>query len=222
MTTPRLAVLHTAAALVDPFRAKIAARYGDLDCFHVVDESLLQDLMRGGASDAITARVVDQARLAERAGATAILCTCSSVSPAVDAARQGVGIPIVKIDDAMAEQAVQAGHRIGVLCTANSTLSPSRDILLAEAERTDRTVEVEAVHVDGAFAARGAGDQDRHDVLVKDAARTLANDCDVIVLAQASRAHLQPDLADELGIPVLASPDLCIADLGNRLGLSQS
>jgi Asp/Glu/hydantoin racemase len=45
----------------------------------------------------------------------------------------------------------------------------------------------------------------------------LARDVDVIVLAQASMARLAPQLADQTGLTVLASPRLGVADLAARL-----
>ena len=109
----RLATLHTVPFLVERFKGLISERYPGLDSFHMLDESLLQDLIRHGPSAAITRRVAAHAILAQEAGADLILFTCSSTSPAVDTARRMVDVPIVKIDDAMAGQAVSLGQRIG-------------------------------------------------------------------------------------------------------------
>lgn len=219
MSEPKLAVLNTVTFLADRFKGMIAARYPGLDSFQMLDESLLQDLIRQGPSDAITARVVGHVRLAEAAGATAVLFTCSSTSPAVDVARHEVDIPIIKIDDAMAERAVLLGTRIGLICTTPSTRGPSSDLIHAHAERLGRGITVVADVQHDAYTALMAGDRARHDHLVSVAARALAEHSEVIVLAQASLAHLQTRLTCDLGLPVLASPDLCIEALGSQLGL---
>ena len=49
-------------------------------------------------------------------------------------------VPIIKIDDAMAERAVELGRRIGLMCTARSTLEPSRDIISSHAARLGKEV----------------------------------------------------------------------------------
>lgn len=218
MREHRLAVLHTLAALAERFKGMLAQRYPALDTFHMVDESLLQDLIRHGPSPALEARIVNFARLAEDDGATAILFTCSSTSPAVDVARTRVAVPIVKIDDAMAEIAAGSGERIGIVCTTPSTKGPSADLVRSYAERDGRTVTIDVALREEAYRALIAGDRACHDAIVTEAALSLAQDHDVVVLAQASLAHLQPAIAAAVDVPVLASPETCLAALGDRIG----
>lgn len=210
---PRLAVIHTVATLVPLFKQKLADAYPSLDTFHILDESLLQDLIRHGQSPSLAARILGHVLLAEKAGATAVLFTCSSTSPAVDVARQAVNIPIVKIDDAMARLAVTSGRRIGLVCTATSTVGPSTAIIESHAADLGCDVKVLPVLVEDAFKAAQKGDREVHDKLVRAAAVELAKGCDVLVLAQASMAHLAEALQQEVAAPVLSSPDLCITSL---------
>lgn len=214
----RLAVLHTVGFLMDRFKALLAERYPGLDSFHMVDESLLQEaLAQGGLTSGIVRRVVQQACLARDAGAQAVLFTCSSTSPAVDVARQVVDVPIIKIDDAMAQRAVELGARIGLMCTARSTLEPSRDIITSHAARQGKEVTVTPVLEAAAFDALRAGKQGEHDDLLRAAVKRLATECDVVVLAQASMAHLVEDLNASLQVPVLASPALCVDSLAGYI-----
>src|SRR5687767_8511568 len=55
----RLAVLHTVSALAERFKAMLHEKIPNVDTFHMVDESLLQDLMRHGPKPEITRRVVN-------------------------------------------------------------------------------------------------------------------------------------------------------------------
>jgi Asp/Glu/hydantoin racemase len=214
----RLAVLHTVPFLVDRFKALLNERYPKLDHFHMLDESLLQDLLRGKAIDAIVPRVETLAGAAKAAGADVILFTCSSTSPAVDEVRKRLDKPLLKIDDAMAEKAVQSGTRIAVLCTASSTVGPSTAIIKEHATKQERQVEVHGELCADAYKALMAGDRPGHDRLLVEAARRLAKEHDVIVLAQASMAHLAKPLGIELQKPVLASPDLCLDALKAYVG----
>lgn len=213
----RLAVLHTLTLMAERFKVMIGERYPDLDCFHMVDESLLQDLIRHGETPGIVRRVATHAALAQQAGADLLLFTCSSASPAVDTARRLVDIPIVKIDDAMAEKAVALGRRIGIVCTTPSTRGPSADLIRAHAARANRPVEVVSELREPAYRALLAGDRATHDAIVSAAALDLAERCDVVVLAQASLAHLAPAIQDRTAVPILASPELCIAALARWL-----
>ncbi|MBV8912658.1 MAG: aspartate/glutamate racemase family protein [Acetobacteraceae bacterium] len=213
----RVAFVHTVSFLVDRFRSMMQAQHPGADCFHILNESLLQDLLRGEDTTEVYRRVVAQVLLAVDAGAGLVVMTCSSTSPAVDIARQVTKVPILKIDDPMAEEAVRLGSRIAVICTNTSTPGPSQALLRDHAAAQGRKVEIEAVIRPEAYQALAAGDRARHDALVTSAADDAATRSDVLVLAQASIAHLQPQLQRSLGKPVLASPELLMRELGRRL-----
>ncbi len=212
----RVGFIHTVGFLVEDFRARLHGALPDVDCFHILNESLLQDLLRGRPTAAVYRRVVEQIALAADAGAELIVMTCSSTSPAVDIARTIIATPILKIDDPMAARAVEAGRRIGLICTTTSTAEPSAALLHAHAAAQRREVAVETVILAEAYAALMKGDRRRHDAIVRQAATAAAATADVLVLAQASLAHLQDDLAAKLAIPVLASPPLLMQALGER------
>jgi Asp/Glu/hydantoin racemase len=216
----RIAFIHTVAMLVDRFRPRFQAELPEADCFHMLDESVLQDLMRGGPSPAITRRVTGLASLAADAGAELIVFTCSSTSPAIDTARQVVSVPILKIDDPMYAKAASEPGRVGLICTTSSTVEPSRSLLAAHAREAGVTIDAESVLCGAAFEALVKGQRDVHDRLVTEAATTLAPRVDRIVLAQASLAHLAEPLAAQLHLPVLASPELLVQDVVARVRAS--
>ena len=213
---PRIGFVHTAAFLVEDFRRRLAERVPDADAFHTLDESLLQDLLRGAPVPEVHRRVAGQVLAAVDAGAELVVMTCSSTSPGVDAARAMTSRPILKIDDPMAEQAARIGGRVALVCSASSTVRPSAGLIGAHAERLGRRVEVRPRLVEGAYDALFAGDRDRHDELVLGAARDAAAGADVLVLAQASLAPLQERIARAVSVPVLASPELLMAELAAR------
>ncbi|MEW5811838.1 MAG: aspartate/glutamate racemase family protein [Actinomycetota bacterium] len=200
-------------SVLDAFRARAAEDLSGADVFHVLNEGLLQDLLHGVDTDTVFAAMAAQLAVVERQGAQLIVMTCSSTSPGVDVARRSLGVPVLKIDDPMARRAVGAGSVIGVLCTASSTLAASTQLLQDHAAEQERPVTLRPVLVDGAYDALQSGDRDTHDRLVSTAAAELAPAVDVLVLAQASLAHLQQSLADAHGIPVLSSPPLLFDEL---------
>jgi Asp/Glu/hydantoin racemase len=206
--------------VLETFRSRIADELPELDVFHVLNEGLLQELLRGRDPEFVYGALGAQLALVERLGAELIVTTCSSTSPGVAAARAMLGVPVLKIDDPMARRAVETGSNIGLLCTATSTLQPSTELLHEHARALDREITVEPMLVSAAYNALHAGDQNRHDRLVEDAAAQLASRVDVIVLAQASLAHLQERLTERLGIEVLASPGLLLDDLRTRVEAS--
>ena len=214
----KLAVLHTVLFLADMFKRSLSKRFPDLESFHVVDESLLQDLLRHkGLTPNIVRRVAALACNARDAGADLILFTCTSTSPAVDTARAVVDIPILKIDDPLAQKAIELGTRIGVVCTATSTSGPSENLIREHAAKMGKQIDVHIELDSDAFEAIMAGDRAEHDKRVRAAAMRLSKESDVVVLAQASMAHLAPELNKALSVPVLASPELCIDALAELL-----
>jgi Asp/Glu/hydantoin racemase len=214
----RIGFIHTVGFLVESFRQRAAAELAGADCFHILNESLLQDLLRGAPQPLVWRRVVAQIVLAAEAGADLLVVTCSSTSPAVDLARPLLTQPVLKIDDPMMAAAARLGGRIGLVCTATSTVEPSSALLAAHAAASGRHVDIIPCIEAEAYKALMAGDRDRHDALVLAAARRLAADVDALVLAQASLARLQAPLAADTGKPVLASPDLLMAEIKTRLG----
>jgi Asp/Glu/hydantoin racemase len=216
----RIAFIHTVAMLVDRFRPRFQAELPEADCFHMLDESVLQDLLRSGPSPSITRRVTQLATLAADAGAELIVFTCSSTSPAIDTARQVVSVPILKIDDPLYVEAARDGGRVGLICTTSSTVTPSRSLLAAHARDARQQIDAESVLCAAAFDALMRGDRELHDQLVSEAAADLAPRVDRIVLAQASLAHLAAPLAAQLRLPVLASPELLVRDVLARVRAS--
>lgn len=216
MTVRRVAFIHTVGFLVEAFRTRMRNALPDVDCFHILNESLLQDLLRGEARTAVYRRVVDQVLAAADAGADLIVTTCSSTSPAVDLARPLLDQPVLKIDDPMMAAAVRTGRRIGLVCTATSTIEPSSALLRSHAEAQGRDVSVTPLLRADAYAALLAGDRAAHDRMIRDAVAGAAGIVDVIVLAQASLAHLADELAASAPIPVIASPPLLMEALAAR------
>jgi Asp/Glu/hydantoin racemase len=191
--------------------------------FHMVDESLIQDTVKAGhLRKATIRRLIRQIESAEEAGADAVLVTCSSIGPGVTLAQQLFEIPVLRIDDAMAENAVRQAHTIGVLATLRTTLDPTTELLREKAAKAGRKVELVECLCEEAFPAVLAGDTATHDRLL---ARALVEDLkgvDLIVLAQASMARVLTTLAaDVVHAPVLSSPELALLSARQALDLPQ-
>jgi Asp/Glu/hydantoin racemase len=207
---PTLALIHTVAGLVPLFDGLAARHLPGHARFAMLDESLLRATLRDGrVSTATTRRLAAMVWSAEDAGAGAVVVTCSTLGPTVEALRPLCGVPLLRIDEGMALAAVAAGRRIGVAATVPTTLGPTAELLRRTAAAGGRDCEIVEALVEGAFARLSAGDATGHDGLVADALTGLARDVDVVVLAQASMARALPAGTDRLGgVPLLTSPEL--------------
>ena len=199
-------VVHTGPATLQPIKQQFEELLPDVRVVNLMDDSLLNDAITAGhLTEAITGRLLSYLQLGQNMGATVLLNACSSIGEAASAARAAISVPIVKIDDAMAEQAVATGARIGVVATVRTTLEPTVRLIRAKAADVGKTPEVVEALAEGAFEALLAGRADQHDDMLRRTIQSLVGRVDVIVLAQASMARLAPALAG-LGVPVLSSP----------------
>jgi Asp/Glu/hydantoin racemase len=212
---PRLGLVHTSATLVPVFQQLCAAKLPGVDTFNIADDSLIKDCIARGELTPLTARrVVQHLASAEEAGADVILVTCSSIGPAVDAAAPLIGVPVVRVDQPMADQAVATGKRVGVIATLPTTLKSTADLIQRRAREAKRDVAITSRLCEGAFDALMGGNPAKHDELVGRALADLSTQVDVIVLAQASMARVVETLPAEVRrIPILASPPLAVDHL---------
>ena len=206
MTT--IGFIHTVLGLPPVFAELADELAPGADSFHIVDETLLSNTRKTGSLTATTRRrVLGYIESAADAGADLVVVTCSSIGPAVDASHEFVDVPVLRIDEPMADEAVRLGSRVGVLATLATTLLPTAELVERRAIAAGKDVEVDARVCDGAFDALQAGDRDRHDELVREGLRGLIKDVDVVVLAQASMARVADTLGEQ-PVPILSSPRL--------------
>ena len=120
-----------------------------------------------------------------------------------------VDVPVLRIDEPMADEAVRLGTRIGVLATLTTTLEPTADLVARRGDEAGKDVEVVARVCDGAFDG-ALGRRSRAPRRARPRRpRELIADVDVVVLAQASMARVVETLPDEeRTVPILSSPRL--------------
>jgi len=211
--------IHTGPVLVEVFRKLFPEMLPGVRLVNIVDDGLLNDVRTaGGLIPSVTRRIIGYGTLAESSGADAIFNCCSSVGEAADMLAKVVNIPVVKIDDRMAEKAVELGSRIAVVATVATTLDPTERLILRKASERQRSVTTRRYLVDSAFDALMAGNSEEHDRLLKAEIERAMSENEVVVLAQGSMARLVPMLAPS-SVPVLSSPRLGVEALKERLGL---
>jgi Asp/Glu/hydantoin racemase len=210
--TKRMAMLHTSFVFtnVEPvFKDLFKELIPDVEVIDFVDSHILADVRKiGSVQESHISRMVHMAQAAEAAGADIIFSACSSLGPSMDVARKVVNVPIIKIDDAMTQRAVELGSTIGVMATVPTTLPPTVDLIQQWAAAAAKPVIVKQHLCEGAFDVLMGGDRERHDQMVLDGALKLAPQVDLIVLAQASMSRLAPMLSEKTGKVILSSPRL--------------
>src|SRR3954454_5672992 len=121
----RIALIHALKHSITPIEASFAQAWPDARLMNLLDDSLSADLARDGRlTDAMTGRFLSLARYAAGTGADAILFTCSAFGPCIEAvAHAHAPMPVLKPNEAMIEEAVTKGRRIGLLSSFPPTLA---------------------------------------------------------------------------------------------------
>lgn len=201
-----LAFLHTAQVHVPTFERLVRENAPALRVRHVVREELLADARVTGVDDAeLIARVHEAMHEAASGGATVVVCTCSTIGAIAERTPSGDAFRALRIDRAMADKAVRTGPRVLIAAALESTLAPTKALILSAAQNAGIAVQPALLFVEDAWPHFEAGAHARYIETLAGAIRAAAIEADVVVLAQASMAPVADTLAD-LGIDVLSSP----------------
>ena len=216
----RVVCVHTAMALVEPMTKIFKEILPEVKLNHIADDSLIQEVIANNeVTPAVRRRLLSYYNAAADSGADVVFNTCSSVGDIADYGNIYARIPIFRIDQPMAANAVASADRIGVISTLPTTLDPTRRLLENEAKKAGREVVLVDGLADGAFAAGQSGDSETHDRLIAEAAARIADQVDMFVLAQGSMARMEQRLSELTGKPVLSSPVLGVEGLRKFLKL---
>jgi hypothetical protein len=186
-----LGLVHTTRLVVERSHVAITKGLPDYKPVHLLDESLLMDFAQtGGVNARARRKLLAMVRSAEEVGAVMVLVTCSSLGDAVYEVQRFVDIPVLKIDEPMAEEVVRSAHTIGILATAPSAVAGTCDLVNRAATRTGREIELRSfICADaGAYLARGMEDFNRY--LAEEAGKA-CRDVDALIVAQLSMCGLE-------------------------------
>jgi len=207
----RITLVHALKHSIVPIEASFAKLWPEARLMNLLDDSLSADLARdGGLNEAMTERFLKLGRYAAGTGSDAILFTCSAFGPCIEAvARAHAPMPVLKPNEAMIEEAVAKGRKIGLLSSFPPTLA-------SMPREFPHGIEIVPKLAEGALAALDRGDRATHDRLVVEASKDLRH-CDLIALAQYSMAPAAEMVAEASGRPVVATPDSAVLKLKKRL-----
>lgn len=193
-----ITLLHTAEAhraSFDALRDRIAPGVALL---HRVRPDFLSRAQAGG-DDALDAEIIAEVSCAPGP----VLCTCTTIGPI--AARAGA----LRIDGPMMQAAAHRGGPVMLAYCLESTRAPSLALLNAALADAGHPGPVHLLSLARLWPLFTSGAQDGfHRAIAEEVRRAIAQAPEVrtVVLAQASMAGAAL-LLDDLGLPVLASPD---------------
>mgnify|MGYP000969592435 FL=1 len=213
MKIKKLVVIHTSPATVESLTSLIKQEIGKVEVVNILDDSILKDLIQKKHVEFVEERWLQYATIAASMGADAVLSACSSVGEIAEKANAKLDIPVYRIDEAMAEKAVQMGNTISVFATLSSTLDPTVNLIKRKAESLGKDCTLHTVLVPDAYEELMRGNRSLHNKKIQETVLKYAADSDVLVLAQASMALAVDELKGIDMDKVLTSPRLGVAKL---------
>jgi len=209
----RIALIHALSHSVAPINEAFARDWPEAQRMNLLDDSLSADLARGGKGldDAMHERFQRLAQYAVDTGARGILFTCSAFGPCIEAvARRHAGIPVLKPNEAMIDEAAQGQGRLGLIATFAPTLA-------SMPPEFPQGTPLELALAEGALDALNAGDAQHHDALIAAQAVALRErGCTRLALAQFSMARSRAACESASGLPVLTTVDSAVRALRRR------
>jgi len=215
----KVGMVHSVPGLAPMFNDLCREIMPGVEVIHLGDDGLLKEILATEThTPKMARRFATHANFCADSGAEMVMLTCSSLGPLVEMSQNLVDVPLLKVDEAMADEAVRLGKRIGIIATAHSTLKPTSDLIKQRAALVGKKVEIETAYCEGAFPALQRGDAATHDKMVKEKLADLQKRVDVIILAQASVARVVAQIPDsEKKVPILSSPRLGVQRLKEKL-----
>jgi len=210
---PRLAILHTTPVTIASLAALCSRLLPGVKVNHYLDDSILQQINAEGCISAgVRYRFQSLIALAAASKPDVILSACSSVGGMLEEARELFSIPLVRIDEPMAQNAAARKSNIVVCATVKSTLEPTLALIRRYA---DPAIEVESLLIAEAGKLLSTGDKEAYLSLIASRLTEAAEKCETVVLAQASMAEAVQRMPEALQSRFLTSPEAGIAALAS-------
>lgn len=220
MDRKRIMLVHAYRHSMAPIDEVFRAGWPEAEIVNILDESLYSDAASDGTlAPSVPGRLRSLFEHCVLSGAKAIVFTGSTFGPAVDAAKRGVHVPVLKADEAMAELATARGPRILIVCTAARAIPIIQRNIEAAAASSNSSLHIEATCVAGAKDAISGGRLADHNRLVGKAVEgaALSGQYDVIVVGQISMVPALGLLCPSAVARVITSPSASLAKLRSIL-----
>jgi aspartate/glutamate racemase len=213
----RIVIIHATPVAINPIQKAFRQDWPEAELVNILDDSLSPDLESAGSQTPdIIERIVALARYGSDIGASGILYSCSAFSDAINAAKSALALPVLKPNEAMFDEAMEAGSRIGLLATFGPSVPSMEKEFRDLAEKQGKTIYLESLLVEEAMTALRAGDAETHNRLLAEFAPRLG-DCDAVMLAHFSTSRALADVSHVLNSKVLTSPHSAVARLKSVL-----
>ncbi len=213
----RIALIHAVRVAIQPVEEAFVKFWPEAERINLLDDSLSPDRERdAGLTESMFRRINALADYAFEAGAGGVLYTCSAFGDAIDAAKRRHAAPVLKPNEAMFEEALARGTRIGMLATFEPSVASMHAEFEAAAQARGSHAQLRTICIPEAMAALKNGDEATHNRLLADAALRLP-ECDALMLAHFSTSRAAAAVTAKVPCTVLTSPQSAVLQLRSAL-----
>ena len=218
MSLEKITLISTSLNTAGAMNRLFAEEFPDVTIANIVDDCLVKEVLANEnvISSSVVRRVCSYVVSAELSGANLVVITCSTISPTARVAERLVGIPVLRIDEPLAERAVEWGDRVKVLATISSTLAPSVELLREKSRQKGKEIVLDSSLCERARQFLDEGNPQEHDRILREEIEISLKRFDLIVLAQASMGRVLDTLDGKERSRVLTSPTLAIEHIRKR------
>lgn len=198
----RIVLIHAVTVAVEPVASAFETHWPEAEVVNLLEDSLSRDrAAQAELSPSMYARFEALTRYAVAIGANGILFTCSAFGEAIEAAREGVDLPVLKPNEAMFEASLRAGKKLGMLATFEPSVASMEQEFLQAARDAGSDASLQTICIADAMSALKSGDTATHNALLAEVAPAFA-EFDAVLLAQFSTSRARDAVSDVLQCPV--------------------
>jgi Asp/Glu/hydantoin racemase len=213
----RIVLIHATSVAMEPIHRAFFEEWKEAELINLLDDGLtVERAQQPELSQALSNRFVELVHYAHRGGADGILATCSAFGPAIERAARQISVPVLKPNEAMFEDALACGTKIGMLATFAPSVVTMEEEFAQEAARVGSSARLKTIVVAGAIDQLRIGNVAEHNRLIAERAAELA-DCDAIMLAHFSTARAFEQVRQQVQCPVLSAPSSAVKRLRERV-----
>ena len=215
MAKVRIGVLSPVNVALPAVKDAFLDIWPEADPICLLDESLYADFVNSDFTvqpdlpkEAYT-RIANLFQYSKNTGVEGIIFCGSVFGALVEEGRKGLDIPVLTSFEGMIEEAFSCGPRIGIVTTAEGSLSCLVDDINRYAQTNLLECSIKSEVADGAFQKALDGDIEGSDAMVIKSA-SLVTECDSLMLGQFSMGRVARKIVNIIEKPVLTAPECAV------------
>ncbi|WP_413700613.1 aspartate/glutamate racemase family protein [Psychromonas sp. KJ10-10] len=213
----KIVLIHAVQVAIQPIVDAFNEHWPEAELIHLWDQTLsIERAKTDHINDFLYQRIDALYDLAKCSGGDAIMFTCSAFGEAIDRVAEQSDIPVLKPNQAMFEQALMMGGKVGMIGSFLPAMEGMEKEFIQLADLHNSSASISSICVAKAREALTTGNINLHNQLTLEATYQLEQ-CSVIMLAHFSSSHALNLLTSKCDKPILSSPKCAIEYIKNQL-----